>query len=79
MENFAAEGGFRVSAARTSQNEIKNVTIHSNLGGLCRLANPWPGRVVRISRPRDELILEGSLIEFETEMGEDLEIGPRNG
>jgi hypothetical protein len=78
MENFAAEGGFRISATRTSENETKDVKIHSNLGGLCRLANPWPGRVVRVSGPSGEQELEGSIIEFDTEEGDDLEVDSRS-
>jgi len=49
MENFAAEGGFRVSAVRTAAGEIRAVRIHSTLGGDCRLANPWPRRAVEVT------------------------------
>jgi hypothetical protein len=78
MENFYAEGGFRISATRTSENETKDVRIHSNLGGLCRLTNPWPGRGVRVSGLRGEEEMAGSIIEFDTETGEDLEILPHS-
>lgn len=43
MENFAAEGGFRVTASRTASGDIADVAILSTLGGPCRVANPWPG------------------------------------
>jgi hypothetical protein len=46
MENFAAEGGFRVSAVRTAAGEIRDVQVHSTRDGECRLANPWPARAV---------------------------------
>lgn len=44
FENFAAEGGFRVSATRTSDGVVRDVRIHSTTGGDCMIANPWPGR-----------------------------------
>ncbi|MBC8233416.1 hypothetical protein H8E77_28035 [bacterium] len=49
MENFAAEGGFRVSAVRKVDGEIRQVCIMSLLGGICQVANPWPGRVVVVT------------------------------
>ena len=52
MENFAAEGGFRVSAQRTG-GEISPVRLHSVLGNTCRLANPWPGRTIEARREQD--------------------------
>lgn len=42
MENFAAEGGFLVSAVRNANGRIEDVRIFSRLGGACCLANPWP-------------------------------------
>jgi hypothetical protein len=52
MENFAAEGGFRVSAIRAANGDIRDVRIESTLGKQCRLANPWPGRAVEIAPAR---------------------------
>ena len=49
MENFAAEGGFRVSAVHTAGGAVRDVRIHSTLGGQCRLANPWPTRAVEVT------------------------------
>lgn len=49
MEEFAAEGGFRVSAERTCGGDIRNVRIRSLLGGECRVASPWPNRTVRVT------------------------------
>jgi hypothetical protein len=48
IENFAAEGGFRVTA-RCRNGEIDGVSIRSVLGGMCRVANPWPGRQVEVT------------------------------
>jgi hypothetical protein len=49
MQDFAAQGGFRVSALRTSEGKIRDVRIRSVLGGECRVANPWPKRTARIA------------------------------
>jgi hypothetical protein len=79
MENFAAEGGFRVSATRTGGNEVRNVKIHSNLGGPCRLANPWPGDGARVRGPDVDLESRSSIITFETRPDETYELGPLYG
>ncbi len=49
MEHFRAEGGFRVSATRTVLGEIHDVQIESTLGGMCRVAHPWPGQAVQVA------------------------------
>ncbi len=46
MDNFAAEGGFRVSAVRSADGEIRDVQIKSSLGGICRITNPWGKSIV---------------------------------
>jgi len=48
MEDFAAQGGFRISAVRTREGETRDVRIHSLLGEQCAIANPWPGRRVAV-------------------------------
>ena len=48
IENFAAEGGFRVSA-QCRKGEIGGVRIRSVLGETCRVAHPWPGRQVEVT------------------------------
>ena len=48
IENFAAEGGFRVSA-QCRKGEIQGVRIRSVVGGLCRVAHPWPGRRAEVT------------------------------
>jgi len=57
MENFAAEGGFRVSAVRTVEGKIHEVCIMSLLGGSCQVANPWPGREVVVTETSGREIL----------------------
>lgn len=56
MENFAAEGGFLVSATRSAEGMIENVRILSRRGGLCRMANPWPGLGVVVEGEKAETI-----------------------
>jgi hypothetical protein len=48
MENFAAEGGFRVCARRSAQGRIGDLRILSRLGGACRLTHPGTGELVTI-------------------------------
>jgi hypothetical protein len=79
MTNFAAEGGFRVSATRTADNEVRDVKIHSNLGARCRLANPWSGSQVRIQGPGVDTKSRGPMLEFGTRPGETYELGPLSG
>ena len=82
MENFAAEGGFRVSAIHTSQGQIRDVRIHSTRGEVCRLTNPWPGQNIRLrsaDRVRQTVILHGSpAVEFPTAAGQTFELTPEN-
>ena len=42
IENFAAEGGFRVSA-KCRNGKINDMRIRSIVGGPCRVVHPWPG------------------------------------
>lgn len=71
MENFAAEGGFRVSAVRTEQGGVRDVRIRSELGWPCRVASPWPGRSVAcVDRSGGRVAAAGagdSHLAFETE------------
>lgn len=73
MENFAAEGGFLVSAVRTADGVIEGVRIVSRLGGPCRVANPWPQRGMTVEGERAEPIgaaLPGQgRLEFSTQPG----------
>ena len=80
MQNFAAEGGFRVSARRAADGEIRDVRLWSALGNACRLANPWPGRglVVR-SHAGEEIIRVGAArrhLQFSTRPSEEYELHP---
>jgi len=48
ITDFAAQGGFRISATRTRDGDTQGVHIRSLLGERCRVANPWPGREVAV-------------------------------
>ncbi|OQB43153.1 MAG: hypothetical protein BWY06_00249 [Candidatus Latescibacteria bacterium ADurb.Bin168] len=46
MQNFASEGGFRVSAVKTHTGGIKEVIVFSAFGGVCRLIDPRTGALI---------------------------------
>jgi hypothetical protein len=50
MENFMAEGGFRISAKRPKNGQLQDLRIVSLRGEPCHLSNPWPGRRVQVRR-----------------------------
>jgi hypothetical protein len=78
MENFAAEGGFRVSAVRTAEGEIREVRIKSALGGMCHVATPWPGRAVVVVKAGGDEVIHASgtktHLSFATHPGERYEL-----
>ncbi len=80
MENFAAEGGFRVCAKRTTKQEVRDVRIRSNLGQPCRLANPWHGRAVRVTTADGAQVVQTqgpqSHVTFDTRPGETYVVEP---
>lgn len=73
MENFAAEGGFLVSAVRTAEGEIEDVRIVSRLGGPCRMAGPWPECGVIVETGKGEQVAAAAPrqghVEFATQPG----------
>ncbi|MGV8096726.1 MAG: glycoside hydrolase family 95-like protein [Mangrovibacterium sp.] len=67
MENFAAEGGFRISAKRTSEGKIHDVQVKSNLGGICRISSPWEKIKVYARNTEVSFLTEGkNIIRFDT-------------
>jgi hypothetical protein len=80
MDNFAAEGGFRISAVRAAVGDIRDVQIHSTLSGECRLANPWPGRAVVVAsadgRTAKTFAANQALLAFPTSRGETYRLRP---
>ena len=69
-----AKGGFLVSSS-VKNGEVRFVEINSQLGGTCRIRNPWPGNTMSIYRNDVKAEdLTGSLISFSTSVGEDIKI-----
>lgn len=69
-----AKGGFIVSSS-AKDGEISFVEINSQLGGTCRIRNPWPGNTISLYRNGVKAEdLSGSLISFSTSTGEDIKI-----
>ncbi|HEX3359169.1 MAG TPA: hypothetical protein VHS31_19475, partial [Tepidisphaeraceae bacterium] len=67
---LAARGAFLVSASMEG-GEIKLVEIHSQLGGKCRLSNPWPEQTVTLYRNgKKGEQLSGGLLDFSTQVDE---------
>jgi hypothetical protein len=80
IENFAAEGGFRISA-KCRNGQIKDVLIRSSVGGPCRVVHPWPGRSVAVVDRSGRKIVsaDGSsrFIEFPTRAGATYRFDPQ--
>ncbi len=69
-----AKGGFLVSSS-VKNGEVSFLEINSQLGGTCRIRNPWPGNTISLYRNAVKAEdLTGSLISFSTSIGEDIKI-----
>lgn len=71
-----AKGGFLVSSSMTD-GDIEYVEIESQLGGTCRIRNPWDTDIVLYRdgvKAETVKSAENELIEFETYAGEDIVI-----
>jgi len=69
-----AKGGFLVSSS-VKKGEVSFLEIKSQLGGTCRIRNPWPGNAISLYRngvKTEELT--GDLISFATSIGEEIKI-----
>ncbi|MFA6134176.1 MAG: glycoside hydrolase family 95-like protein [Phycisphaerae bacterium] len=75
--SLLCRGGFLVSSV-SDQGQIKFVEITSQLGGTCRMRNPWPDATVIIKtdsgNPQE---MTGSLLTLETSKGQRLRITPK--
>ena len=73
---LAARGAFLVTAS-IQKGEIGLVKIAAQVGGECRINNPWPGKTLNLYRNNDKAEdLSGTLISFKTEQGEVVTIVP---
>jgi hypothetical protein len=69
-----AKGGFLVSSS-VKNGEVSFLEINSQLGGTCRIRNPWPDNTISLYRNGVKAEdLTGSLISFSTSVGEDIKI-----
>lgn len=67
-------GGFQVTS-QLRDGVIHFVQINSTLGGLCRIRNPWGDALVSLHKFAHKIrTINGTLLEFETEPGDQLEL-----
>lgn len=76
--SLLARGAFLVGSSMKA-GRIEYVWIGSQLGGECRLRNPWPGAAVLLQRNSSRAEeLSGNLLRFSTTKGERIMIQPRH-
>jgi hypothetical protein len=73
--SLLARGAFLVGSAMKG-GMIEYVRIESQLGGECRLRNPWPGTAVVLQRSGKTEELSGDLLKFSMMKGETIMIQP---
>ena len=75
-----ARGAFEVSSS-IEKGQIEFVEIQSNVGGECRLENPWPEKIVTLYRndkKTEDISPDTSgLLKFQTAQGESLIVVPQ--
>ena len=72
-----ARGAFLVSSSMTA-GKIEFVQIQSQVGGECRLRNPWPDGAATLYRNSNKAEdLSGSLLTFPTSKGETISLVPK--
>jgi hypothetical protein len=68
---------FHVTAAKQN-GRLESVQLRSEAGSVVRVRNPWGGGAVTISRNgRHWQQLKGTLLTFDTEIGDELELRNR--
>ena len=76
FENLRAEGAFIVSAQLADQ-KVTFIDITSEVGGTCRVHNPWPTRATVTSLSTgDTRLLDGQTLEISTCKGDRLRLTP---
>jgi hypothetical protein len=79
FENLRAVGALLVSAAYDGRN-VTEASLLSEKGAPVRLANPWPGKTVRVTRLRDRrainVKIQGEIVGFSTAPAERYGIEP---
>jgi hypothetical protein len=79
FQDLRAVGAFLVDASYDGKN-ILQVSVLSEKGKTIRLAKPWSGKAVQVTRARDgrriPLRAEDDVLVFDTEAGERYRIDP---
>lgn len=76
---LAARRGFLVTALR-EDGVVGFVRINAQFGGVCRIRNPWPNSSVELARNGESTeTLRGSLLVFQTSVGERILLVRKNG
>lgn len=76
FENLRAEGAFIVSSHLSDQ-QVTFIDITSEVGGTCRVHNPWPARAtVTDLATEDTRLLEGQTLEISTRKGDRFRLSP---
>ena len=76
FENLRAEGAFIVSSQLSDQ-QVTFIDITSEVGGTCRVHNPWPARAtVTNLATEDTRLLEGQTLEISTRKGDRFRLSP---
>jgi hypothetical protein len=73
--SLLARGGFTVSSSMKG-GEVELIRIQSRVGGECRVRNPWNGPVIIHRGGTRWQQLDGSLLKFQTNAGEDFVLKP---
>lgn len=72
FSDIRAQGGFSVSADQV-KGTIKNLRIHSTVGGVVKLLNPWPNQKIIVTEEKNNarilINFEDPLISFSTTAG----------
>jgi alpha-L-fucosidase 2 len=69
FEQLRTEGGFLVSAAINENGDTGSLRIQSTVGGVCRIANPWPDKRVTITSSGSRAACRGNVLQFGTLSG----------
>jgi alpha-L-fucosidase 2 len=76
FENLRAEGAFLVSS-RLSGGRVAFIDITSEIGGTCRVHNPWSTRAAVTSLSKEEsCLLDGDTLEISTRKGDRFRLTP---
>jgi alpha-L-fucosidase 2 len=76
FENLRAYGAFLVSA-KLQQGRVEGLTITSEKGKDCRLANPWAGKSLVVTRNGQKAeTVQGDTVTFKTAMNETITVQP---